>query len=99
MPGMLLLGTPRVSFQPGVDPFGLQPNGSPASDAHVAQFLALAGRVDGVPAQAGVLRALRNAQTLLTRRRVTRFTLAVPFSRLARRDSDAQVEQAPSGMP
>jgi hypothetical protein len=44
MPGMMLiLGASRVSFQPGVDPFRLQPNGTPASDANMAQLLALTG--------------------------------------------------------
>jgi hypothetical protein len=78
MPGMLLfLGASRVSFQPGVDPFGLQSDRTSAADANVAQFLALARRVDGVSTQAGVLRSLPNVQprlhraTLLTRRRVT----------------------------
>ena len=51
MPGLLLfLSASRVSFQPGIDPFGLQPNRTPAADARVPQFLALARRVDGVPA-------------------------------------------------
>ena len=55
MPGLILfLGASRVSFQPGIDPFGLQPNRTPAAHARVPELLALAGRVDGVPAQAGV---------------------------------------------
>src|SRR5689334_18173124 len=60
MPGLILipLGASRVSFQPGIDPFGFQPNRTPAADACMVQLAPLACGVDGVAADAGVLGAL-----------------------------------------
>ena len=44
MPGLILfLGASRVSFQPGIDPFGLQPNRTPAAHARVPELLAPGG--------------------------------------------------------
>ena len=63
MPGLILfLGASRVSFQPGIDPFGLQPNRTPAAHARVP------GR--RICALCNVQPRLHRA-TLLTRHRVT----------------------------
>jgi hypothetical protein len=57
-----ILGTTRVPFQPGVDPFGLQTNGAPPTDARVVDFAALTRCVDRVPTHAGVLCSFGDVQ-------------------------------------
>ena len=53
MPGLIpFLGASRVSFHRASIPlFAFQPNRTPAADARVPELLALAGCVDGVPAE------------------------------------------------
>jgi hypothetical protein len=46
-----------VSFEPGVDPFGLEPDRAAPSDACVVNLATLARSVDRVPAHAGILRS------------------------------------------
>jgi hypothetical protein len=46
-------------FQPRVDPFRLQPNRPSSTDARVTQLATLAGSVDRVTADAGVLCTFR----------------------------------------
>ena len=68
-----ILNAWRVPLQPGVDPFRLEANRSPSTDARVPELLPLARGVDRVPAHAGVLRTFAHRQpwlhsaTLLTR--------------------------------
>src|SRR5215472_17177244 len=56
------LRSPCVSFQPRVDPFRLESNGSPAADSCVMQLAPLARGVDGVATDAGVLGALAHGE-------------------------------------
>src|SRR5262245_18833042 len=51
-----------MSFQPGIDPCRPDSNGASSADARTSQLVALARRVDRVPAQAGVLGSLEHIQ-------------------------------------
>jgi hypothetical protein len=54
--------SPCMALQPGIDPFPLEANRATSADAGVVDLPALARRVDGVPAQAGILCGLRYVQ-------------------------------------
>jgi hypothetical protein len=51
-----------MSLEPRIDPLSFQTDRSPPADACVVQLTALAGSVDRVAANAGILRALGNGQ-------------------------------------
>jgi len=54
-----------MSLQPCVDPFGFHTNGSSSTNARVMQLTTLAGGVNRVAADTGILCALGNGQPLL----------------------------------
>lgn len=62
-----LLRTARVPFEPLVDPYGFHTNRSSSTNARVTEFATLASGVDGVTADACILRPLGNGQPNLHR--------------------------------